>query len=116
MQTFFLNAALVSHSFLRANSSVPALSVPLLRSNDPVLPNAYVSLEGVKSGLEEAYAHTTAGKFADALAAFTTLLHSLLFVTTERSSEVFFDFNAGSRDQTDMQGVYSWIENGNQEA
>ncbi|KAJ3292189.1 hypothetical protein HK104_005514 [Borealophlyctis nickersoniae] len=88
LKPYFLSAWQTSRAFLSCNASAPSLSVAIYRKDSKVLPYIAFNLQNVITKLQEAYAVTTAGNFAEALGLFKAILHTILLTVVERRAEL----------------------------
>ncbi|KAK4802969.1 hypothetical protein SAY86_001172 [Trapa natans] len=95
LKPLFLDLLTGSHSYLRAFSSVPVLSLAVERgwseSNSPNVrgpPALICSFPQLEEKLRAGYRATTAGKFSEALRVFTSILHTIPIIVVESRREV----------------------------
>ncbi|KAI4300061.1 hypothetical protein L6164_033478 [Bauhinia variegata] len=91
----FLDVHIGSHSYLRASSLAPVISLAVERGwsessspnvrGPPALP---FKLSQLDEKLKAGYKLTTAGKFTDALRTFTNILHTIPLIVVETRREV----------------------------
>ncbi|XAR61695.1 hypothetical protein NMG60_11016187 [Bertholletia excelsa] len=95
LRPLFIDLHMGSHSYLRAFSSAPIISVAIERGwsesvspnvrNPPALVFNFVQLE---EKLKAGYKATTAGKFSEALRLFLGILHTIPLIVVESRREV----------------------------
>lgn len=95
LRPMFLDLHSGSHSFLRAFSNSPVLSLAIERgwseSSSPNVrgpPALVFSFSQLEEKLKAGYRSTTAGKFTEALRLFLNILHTIPFVVVESRREV----------------------------
>lgn len=92
LKPLFLNIWQSSRAYLACNPSVPPLAFPIHRIWDEehrkLLPYISLSLQSIVARLQDAYGLTTAGSFRDALAAFKSILQSILLLVVGRRAEL----------------------------
>ncbi|KAH1255933.1 Coatomer subunit alpha-1 [Glycine max] len=95
LRSTFLDLSTGSHSYLRAFSSAPVISFAIERgwtesssANVRGLPALPLRLPQLDERLRAGYKSTTAGKFTEALKAFTSILHAIPLIVVESRREV----------------------------
>lgn len=95
LKSMFLDLYNGSHSYIRALTSAPVLSVAVERgwteSSSPNVrgpPALVFTFSGLEEKLKDGYKATTAGKFTEALRLFLTILHTIPLIVVESRREV----------------------------
>jgi coatomer protein complex subunit alpha (xenin) len=95
LKSMFLDLHIGSHTFIRAFSSAPVLSLAVERgwseSSSPNVrgpPALVFNFSQLEEKLKSAYKATTLGKLAEALRLFTTILHTIPLIVVESRREV----------------------------
>ncbi|KAE9447286.1 hypothetical protein C3L33_20790, partial [Rhododendron williamsianum] len=95
LKPMFLDLHTGSHTFVRAFSSAPVLSLAVERgwseSSSPNVrgpPALVFNFSQLEEKLKSAYKATTAGKLAEALRLFTSILHTIPLIVVESRREV----------------------------
>ncbi|XP_010555272.1 PREDICTED: coatomer subunit alpha-1-like [Tarenaya hassleriana] len=95
LKSMFLDLFSGSHSYLRAFSSSPVVSLAIERGwNESASPNVrgppalVYSFSQLEEKLKAGYKSTTAGKFTEALRVFLSILHTIPLVVVESRREV----------------------------
>ncbi len=92
LKPLFMTIYSSAHSYISGFPAVGPLSFNIHRTQegDPrkFLPALAIDLHKLIDRLQEAYGATTAGRFADAVTLFRTILHSVLFVVATKKSEL----------------------------
>ncbi|KAL0323155.1 UNVERIFIED_CONTAM: Coatomer subunit alpha-1 [Sesamum angustifolium] len=95
LKSQFIDLHLGSHSYLRAFTSAPLISVAVERGwNESASPNVrgppalVFSFSQLEEKLKAGYKATTAGKFSEALRQFLSILHTIPLIVVETRREV----------------------------
>ncbi|KAH7575011.1 hypothetical protein ACOSP7_005567 [Xanthoceras sorbifolium] len=95
LKSMFLDLHSGSHTYLRAFSSAPVISLAVERGwNESASPNVrgppalVFNFTQLDEKLKAGYKATTAGKFTEALRLFTTILHTIPLIVVESRREV----------------------------
>ncbi|KAL0391932.1 UNVERIFIED_CONTAM: Coatomer subunit alpha-1 [Sesamum radiatum] len=95
LKSQFIDLHLGSHSYLRAFTSAPLISVAVERGwNESASPNVrgppalVFSFSQLEEKLKAGYKATTAGKFSEALRQFMSILHTIPLIVVETRREV----------------------------
>ncbi|GFP95169.1 coatomer subunit alpha-1 [Phtheirospermum japonicum] len=95
LKSQFINLHIGSHTFLRAFTSAPVISVAVERGwNESASPNVrgppalIFSFSQLEEKLKAGYKATTVGKFSEALKHFLSILHTIPLIVVETRREV----------------------------
>ncbi|KAL4566402.1 hypothetical protein LXL04_030517 [Taraxacum kok-saghyz] len=90
LKPLFMDLHTGSHSFLRAFSSAPVISLPIETTNESTTtaPALIFTFSQLEEKLKSGYKATTTGKFTEALRIFLTILHTIPLIVVESRREV----------------------------